>query len=186
MPHQKRAPLFDAATDVCNDFAAVLQQLLRLSVYARMEIYGIFGRRQCAVYAVSCAAFACGMGAHQAVVRTVRRLHHPFRLRRSSSFGLGLVCVGHCLGLLLHARPQRPPGFAAVRYLYGNCRVALAWRAAQFGLAVSAIFRCVFSLLPMRLYDGTPGAGARVKWRFYLIYPAQFILIPLLGMRLAP
>ena len=54
-------------------------------------------------------------------------------------------------------------GFAAVRYLYGNCRVALAWRAAQFGLAVSAIFRCVFSLLPMRLYDGTPGAGARVK-----------------------
>lgn len=68
----------------------------------------------------------------------------------------------------------------------GNCRVALAWRAAQFGLAVSAIFRCVFSLLPMRLYDGTPGAGARVKWRFYLIYPAQFILIPLLGMRLAP
>ena len=50
---------------------------------------------------------------------------------------------------------------------------------------VSAIFRCVFSLLPMRLYDGTPGAGARVKWRFCLIYPAQFILIPLLGMRLA-
>ena len=104
----------------------------------------IFGRRQCVVYAVSCAAFACGMGAHQAVVRTVRRLRRPFRLRRSSSFGLGLVCVGHCLGLLLHARPQRPPGFAAVRYLYGNCRVALAWRAAQFGLAVSAIFRCVF------------------------------------------
>ena len=65
-------------------------------------------------------------------------------LRRSSSFGLGLVCVGHCLGLLLHARPQRPPGFAAVRYLCGNCRAALAWRAAQFGLAVSAIFRCVF------------------------------------------
>lgn len=130
LPHQKRAPLFDAAADVCNDFAAVLQQLLRLSVYARMEIYGIFGRRQCVVYAVSCAAFACGMGAHQAVVRTVRRLRRPFRLRRSSSFGLGLVCVGHCLGLLLHARPQRPPGFAAVRYLYGNCRVALAWRAA--------------------------------------------------------
>lgn len=126
-PHQKRAPLFDAAADVCTDFAAVLQQLLRLSVYARMEIYGIFGRRQCVVYAVSCAAFACGMGAHQAVVRTVRRLRRPFRLRRSSSFGLGLVCVGHCLGLLLHARPQRPPGFAAVRYLYGNCRVALAW-----------------------------------------------------------
>ena len=45
---------------------------------------------------------------------------------------------------LFGARPQRPPGFAAVRYLYGNCRVALAWRAAQFGLAVSAIFRCVF------------------------------------------
>ena len=39
-------------------------------------------------------------GAHQAVVRTVRRLRRPFRLRRSSSFGLGLVCVGHCLGLL--------------------------------------------------------------------------------------
>ena len=114
LPHQKRAPLFDAAADVCTDFAAVLQQLLRLSVYARMEIYGIFGRRQCVVYAVSCAAFACGMGAHQAVVRTVRRLRRPFRLRRSSSFGLGLVCVGHCLGLLLHARP---PGFAAVRYL---------------------------------------------------------------------
>lgn len=76
--------------------------------------------------------------------KSVRRLRRPFRLRRSSSFGLGLVCVGHCLGLLLHARPQRPPGFAAVRYLYGNCRVALAWRAAQFGLAVSAIFRCVF------------------------------------------
>lgn len=55
LPHQKRAPLFDAAADVCNDFAAVLQQLLRLSVYARMEIYGIFGRRQCVVYAVSCA-----------------------------------------------------------------------------------------------------------------------------------
>jgi len=47
-------------------------------------------------------------------------------------------------------------------------------------------FGVFFSLLPMRLYDGTPGAGARVKWRFYLIYPAQFILIPLLGRRLAP
>lgn len=52
---------------------------------------------------------------------------------------------------------------ALLPYLCGNCRVALAWRAAQFGFAVSAIFRCVFSLLPMRLYDGTPGAGARVK-----------------------
>ena len=138
LPHQKRAPLFDAAADVCNDFAAVLQQLLRLSVYARMEIYGIFGRRQCVVYAVSCAAFACGMGAHQAVVRTVRRLRRPFRLRRSSSFGLGLVCVGHCLGLLLHARP---PGFAAVRYLRSLSR--------RFGLARCPIWArsiCNFSV----------------------------------------
>ena len=56
-----------------------------------------------------------------------------------------------------------------------------------FTVIVASLWLGVFfSLLPMRLYDGTPGAGARVKWRFYLIYPAQFILIPLLGRRLAP
>lgn len=66
--------------------------------------------------------------------------------------------------------------------------VAPLWLGAlpNLGSQYLQFFGVFFSLLPMRLYDGTPGAGARVKWRFYLIYPAQFILIPLLGMRLAP
>ena len=66
--------------------------------------------------------------------------------------------------------------------------VASLWLGAlpNLGSQYLQFFGVFFSLLPMRLYDGTPGAGARVKWRFYLIYPAQFILIPLLGMRLAP
>ena len=45
----------------------------------------------------------------------------------------------------------------------GNCRVALAWRAANLGSQYLQFFGVFFSLLPMRLYDGTPGAGARVK-----------------------
>lgn len=66
--------------------------------------------------------------------------------------------------------------------------VASLWLGAlpNLGSQYLQFFGVFFSLLPMRLYDGTPGAGARVKWRFYLIYPAQFILIPLLGRRLAP
>lgn len=66
--------------------------------------------------------------------------------------------------------------------------VAPLWLGAlpNLGSQYLQFFGVFFSLLPMRLYDGTPGAGARVKWRFYLIYPAQFILIPLLGRRLAP
>ena len=82
---------------------------------------------------------------------------------------------------------QRPPGFAAVRYLYGNCRVALAWRAAQFGLAVSAIFRCVFfAFANAAVRRHARRRCAREVRGGYLIYPAQFILIPLLGRRLAP
>ena len=63
--------------------------------------------------------------------------------------------------------------------------VASLWLGAlpNLGSQYLQFFGVFFSLLPMRLYDGT---GARVKWRFYLIYPAQFILIPLLGRRLAP
>lgn len=66
--------------------------------------------------------------------------------------------------------------------------VAPLWLGAlpNLGSQYLQFFGVFFSLLPMRLYDGTPGAGARLKWRFYLIYPAQFILIPLLGRRLAP
>ena len=122
------------------------------------------------------------MGAHQAVVRTVRRLRRPFRLRRSSSFGLGLVCVGHCLGRDRSGRP------ALLLCGIFTVIVASLWLGAlpNLGSQYLQFFGVFFSLLPMRLYDGTPGAGARVKWRFYLIYPAQFILIPLLGMRLAP
>ena len=88
-----------------------------------------------------------------------------------------------------HGAPLAPPfSSAPLFFLIFAVIVASLWLGAlpNLGSQYLQFFGVFFSLLPMRLYDGTPGAGARVKWRFYLIYPAQFILIPLLGMRLAP
>ena len=184
----KRAPLFDAAADVCNDFAAVLQQLLRLSVYARMEIYGIFGRRQCVVYAVSALLSLVAWEQHQADdIRTVRRLRRPFVCAALLPLDWGWYALAIVWGCFLHARRSGRPALLLCGIF--TVIVVAVWLGAlpNLGSQYLQFFSvCFFSLLPMRLYDGTPGAGARVKWRFYLIYPAQFILIPLLGRRLAP
>ncbi len=159
--------------------------LRRLSVYARMEIYGIFGRRQCCCYAVSCAAFACGME------------HIKPLFARCAACAALFVCAAL---LPLIGAGMRWPLFGAAFYMRGRSGrpalllcgiftviVASLWLGALPNWAlVSAIFRCVFRFFANAARRHARRRCARVKWRFYLIYPVQFILIPLLGMRLAP